>query len=258
MEQGSKRRRLRAPSPAMLVACIALFVALGGTSYAAIVLPANSVGTKQIKNNAVTAAKVKNNAVTNAKVKNATLTGAKIADGTLTGAKIADGALTGAKIADGALDPAKFGTIPGARVRHALTAVTVDDNSTTTLSYDTTDFNIGGVFDGAHPTRMTAPVAGRYLIIASVRWDSNWIGRRTLALGLTPTVGTVAEIARTSVSAYWITSASFAPEQMVETIYKLNAGDYVEVWANQDSGGSLNLMVAADNGVTFSMQWIAP
>ena len=93
MEQGSKRRRLRAPSPAMLVACIALFVALGGTSYAAIVLPANSVGTKQIKNNAVTAAKIKNATLTGAKIKNATLTGTKIADGAVTGAKIVDGTL---------------------------------------------------------------------------------------------------------------------------------------------------------------------
>src|SRR4051794_28056750 len=42
------------------VAYLALFVALGGTSYAAIKLPANSVGSKQIRRNAVTSAKVKN------------------------------------------------------------------------------------------------------------------------------------------------------------------------------------------------------
>jgi hypothetical protein len=38
----------------------ALFVALGGTSYAAINLPAKSVGNRELKNNAVTSAKVKN------------------------------------------------------------------------------------------------------------------------------------------------------------------------------------------------------
>jgi hypothetical protein len=52
--------RFHRPSPALVVSVIALSVALGGTSYAAIVLPANSVGTKQIKKNAVTGAKVKN------------------------------------------------------------------------------------------------------------------------------------------------------------------------------------------------------
>ncbi len=43
-----------------LVAYLALFVALGGTSYAAIILPANSVGPAQIRNDAVRSAKVKN------------------------------------------------------------------------------------------------------------------------------------------------------------------------------------------------------
>jgi hypothetical protein len=66
------RRHL--PSPAMLVACIALVVTLGGVSYAAGVLPENSVGTAQLKKKAVTGAKLKRNAVTGAKVKNQTLT----------------------------------------------------------------------------------------------------------------------------------------------------------------------------------------
>jgi hypothetical protein len=47
------------PSPAMLVALLALVLALGGTSYAAIKLPKNSVGSKQIKRDAVTGDKVK-------------------------------------------------------------------------------------------------------------------------------------------------------------------------------------------------------
>lgn len=47
------------PSPAMVIALLALAVALGGTGYAAVVLPKNSVGTAQLKNNAVIASKVK-------------------------------------------------------------------------------------------------------------------------------------------------------------------------------------------------------
>ena len=39
--------------------CAALFVALSGVGYTAIVLPANSVGTKHLKKNAVTSPKVK-------------------------------------------------------------------------------------------------------------------------------------------------------------------------------------------------------
>jgi hypothetical protein len=62
------------PSPALVVSLIALFVALGGTSYAAFAVPANSVGTKQLKNAAVTGAKIKNGAVTASKINAAGLT----------------------------------------------------------------------------------------------------------------------------------------------------------------------------------------
>ena len=46
------------------VAYLALIVALGGTSYAAINLPANSVGPRQLKSGAVTANKLANGSVT--------------------------------------------------------------------------------------------------------------------------------------------------------------------------------------------------
>ncbi len=46
-----------------LIAYLALFVALGGTSYAAIRLPANSVGPRQIKKNAVRSSDVKNSSL---------------------------------------------------------------------------------------------------------------------------------------------------------------------------------------------------
>jgi len=53
-------KKLRRPSYAEVVATMALFIALGGVSYAAIKIPNNSVGTKQLKQNAVTSKKVKN------------------------------------------------------------------------------------------------------------------------------------------------------------------------------------------------------
>ena len=60
-------------SPAMIVACASLIVALGGVSYAAAVLPQNSVGNAQLRNKAVSGAKLNTNAVTGAKVKNGSL-----------------------------------------------------------------------------------------------------------------------------------------------------------------------------------------
>jgi hypothetical protein len=55
------RLSVRRPSPALVISCVALTVALGGTSYATVLqVPKNSVGTPQLKNSAVTTAKVKN------------------------------------------------------------------------------------------------------------------------------------------------------------------------------------------------------
>jgi hypothetical protein len=73
----------RLPSPAMIVACAALVVALGGVSYAAGVLPKNSVGAAQLQKKAVTASKLRTNAVTGVKVKNGSLMGADFKAGQL-------------------------------------------------------------------------------------------------------------------------------------------------------------------------------
>ncbi len=76
--------RLR-PSPAMVVASIALLVALGGTSFAAVELsiPANSVGATQLKPGSVTNTKLAANAVTSDKVANRTLVAADFRAGQL-------------------------------------------------------------------------------------------------------------------------------------------------------------------------------
>lgn len=68
----------RRPSPAMVVAIVALVVAMVGTGYAATKLPKNSVGTKQIKAKAITTAKLRKNSVTSAKIRKKTITGADI------------------------------------------------------------------------------------------------------------------------------------------------------------------------------------
>ena len=78
------RKLLRRPSPAMIVACLALLVALGGTSVAAVSqLARNSVGTPQLRNNAVTNPKVANNAINSAKVRPRSLLRSDFAAGQL-------------------------------------------------------------------------------------------------------------------------------------------------------------------------------
>ena len=63
----NKLMRLR-PSPALVVAFIALFAAMGGLGYAATKLKPNSVKAKTIRNGAVTSGKLANGSVTTAKL----------------------------------------------------------------------------------------------------------------------------------------------------------------------------------------------
>jgi hypothetical protein len=72
------------PSAAMVVACIALIVALGGTGVAAVnALAPNSVGPVQLRAGAVTKPKLRNNAVTGVKVLNHSLTAVDFVAGSL-------------------------------------------------------------------------------------------------------------------------------------------------------------------------------
>jgi len=59
-------KRVPRPSPALVIACAALAIALGGVSYAATVLPRNSVGPLQLKANSVNSSKVLNGSLVRA------------------------------------------------------------------------------------------------------------------------------------------------------------------------------------------------
>ena len=75
---------MRRPSPALVVASLALLVALGGTSYATVLnVPRNSVGTPQLKRNAVKPAKLAPNAVRTTHVLNGSLLAADFKAGQL-------------------------------------------------------------------------------------------------------------------------------------------------------------------------------
>jgi hypothetical protein len=94
------------PSPAMLVALLALFVALGGSAYAVkttTAAPANSVITKSIKKGAVTRLKLADGAVGASQLLPGAVGAPQMANGAVGTAQIADGAITGVKVGTKAL-----------------------------------------------------------------------------------------------------------------------------------------------------------
>jgi hypothetical protein len=139
----------RRPSPAFVLAFIALVAALGGTAIAQTTINGNSiqnhtikgvklvngaVGTNQlasagvqagdIKNGAVSAAKLASGAVTNAKLAGGAVTTAKIESGAVTTTQIATGAVTTAQIADNAVGTADIGNASVTRAKLATDALT--------------------------------------------------------------------------------------------------------------------------------------
>src|SRR6187455_324081 len=112
------RKLWRRPSPAMVVACAALLVALSGTGMAAATqLARNSVGTPQLKDGAVANAKIKNNAVNSAKVAARSLLRSDFAPGQLPAGPIGPQGPAGPQGAAGPAGPA--GVIGAVTVRQA-------------------------------------------------------------------------------------------------------------------------------------------
>jgi len=191
------------------IALLALFIALGGTSYAAVSLPKGSVGNPQIKDDAVGPGKVRDGAITRAKVRNNAINSAKVADGTLRAKDFAagevpagpagpagpaegpaGGALTGTYpnpgIAAGAVGPNQIGTIPTMRLIRDATLFPVASGGQGTpvawpLPTGPRPYDIGGFFDPANNTNgqcvgqgtntcIIFPRAGTYVLSAGIRW----------------------------------------------------------------------------------------
>jgi hypothetical protein len=93
---------------ANVMSTIGVFIALGGVSYAALKLPKNSVGSKQIKKNAVKSGKIKAGAIGNGKLRADAVTGDKVLDGSIGLSDLAAGSVDASKLLDGSVDSNKI------------------------------------------------------------------------------------------------------------------------------------------------------
>jgi hypothetical protein len=164
---------------ANVTSLMALFIALSAGSYAAIKIPKNSVGTKQLKNNAVTAKKIKNGAVTTSKIKNAAVTAAKINPAGLTvpnalHANTADTATSAhsATTASHATTADTASTLGGKSIRWLLVS------GTGTIVNQSGGFSIAAhVGSGLYILNAAAPVGNHAIVVSDgVAGDSNFRG----------------------------------------------------------------------------------
>jgi hypothetical protein len=117
-----------------VVACLALFIALGGAAVAASTVAKNSVGTKQLKANAVTAAKIKNGAVNSHKLAHGAVVAGKIGGNSIASGNLQNGSVIAAKLGKGSVtNPAiAHGVVGTNKLGNAVvTAAKLANNSVT-------------------------------------------------------------------------------------------------------------------------------
>ncbi|HKP89112.1 MAG TPA: hypothetical protein VJT75_03975 [Thermoleophilaceae bacterium] len=117
----------RRPSHATVVAYLALFVALGGTTYAAA-----TIGASDIKDNAVHTNHIKNGEVKNADLGSNSVGNGKLAPGSVTADKVKDETLSGGDIKNfslGAADVAPNAIVGGHVIDDSLKGADVDESS---------------------------------------------------------------------------------------------------------------------------------
>src|SRR6266550_137178 len=130
----------RRPSPAMAVALLALFVALGGSSYAAL-----HVGSAQIINNSVRSKDIRNNDVRSKDIRNNEVRGRDIRNSTIQGKDVALDTLTGLDIKESTLGTVPLATAAGsARSVHTVGVKSVVEGGTTATLATYGPFKITG------------------------------------------------------------------------------------------------------------------
>ena len=252
---------------AHVLAALALFVALGGPSFAsdAVDSAVKRITGKEVKNNSLTTKDIKNRSLLRKDFKKGQLTapgtGAQVlakligVDGPGSGldADRVDGLGAGAFQRRGATTACASGDVmtglgasgdvacapDGSGFAHAASVLRLSPEATNSAQgktlhpdfeiYDTSDLHTGA------SESLVAPVSGTYVVSASVQWDANSAGyRNTGLIGPGGSFATAIEPPNASPA---------VTEQNVTGVERMAAGQAVHIEVLQGSGASINVRV---------------
>lgn len=138
----------------------------------------------------------------------------------------------------------------GCRLRKAAAFSHNSSGALLAVTMDTEDIDTDGFHEGVtNPTRATIPtgLGGKYRITINGEWDTNTTGDRGFQIYLNGSteIGWVRLRPHSDGVAYGVT-----------TIYSLSAGDYIEMRAYQNSGGTRSVVARAATSPCLELQWL--
>ena len=161
------------------------------------------------------------------------------------GASVSSG---GTGIADVAVTSASVG-FSGARV-YRSTNQSIPNLTDTVIIFDTVRFDVGGYSNiAAHPTRLTAPITGYYLIGGTVAFDNGDFYCQLVLLINNDFINGQISGSSTSVP-------SGNPNLISNAIWHMTAGDFAELDVVQSTGAAKNVLGAPPQSAQFWMTLI--
>jgi len=120
-------------------------------------------------------------------------------------------------------------------------AQTIPNNDRTAISFDLENSDDQGMHDAGSPTRVNFSADGWYAVFAQMRWAANTTGFREVR---TARNGQVIDLGCGSDS--MAPTTSLVTQMQVMSFLPMLAGDYLEMYVGQNSGGNLVVQSPGD------------
>lgn len=247
------------PSPSMVVALIALFVATTGVATAGkggTKLGKNSVKSSHIAPGAVGPSDLAAGAVTERSLSPHAVGGDVIQDDAVDETKLADNSVGAPELKTASVGPNEFGLpegFPYARIDLDDPLPVAEFSPTAVPLEDIGDLSMNQMRNAGQPTRIYAPFAGRYRITARVAWDGGTeVSSRGISLRRNNSLTFENLIGDDTV---YNVATGLKMDQEINATFVLAANDFIELFAGQSGA------LPADNPVTLArtrvtMEWV--
>lgn len=141
---------------------------------------------------------------------------------------------------------------PAARLGRTTANQSIPHNTATALAWNAESEDTHNAHDNlTNASRFTAPVAGLYLVTATVTWNGNSTGTRQIGVRVNGTTTYSGE-------RIGVDGASITFVQSISRMVRLAAGDYVEAVVVQTSGGALDVDRTFESGPGMEICWMRP